>query len=370
MTIMSELPMFPTHVIGSLPRPLWVLDLLRAHKQGAISRDEYRSALDKAIPFAIGLQERAGIDIITDGEWRRETYFSVFSDRVGGIQADAIEVRLVDGKTRRWPCVVEKLSYQGSIAADDARFLAACTRRFIKVTLPSPYMVERMFYDPDLSRAAYSSRADLVMDAADLLRKELMLLCSLGVDIVQFDDVMIGRFMGDQYNPLGTNPRVKITMADRERELETAITGLNRVVEGIRSVKTALHVCRGHRGRQHYVHGSFEPILQTLYRAQVDVLALELAAPDAGSIEVIKGFPEDKALGLGAIDILTAEVDDPSTIVERVKSALKYVSPDRIFLNPDCGFAPSADNPISIDEAYAKLRSLSEAATILRGKRT
>ena len=155
-------------------------------------------------------------------------------------------------------------------------------------------------------------------------------------------------------------------MADRDRELEMAVWGLNRVVEGIDGITTALHVCRGHRARMHVTQGGFEPLMSHLYKAQVDVLALELAAEDSGTVEVLKDFPEDKALGLGVIDVLSPEVDPPEVLVSRAEAALRHLSPDRLMLNPDCGFAPAHDNPISLDEAYLKLKSVSDAARQLR----
>jgi 5-methyltetrahydropteroyltriglutamate--homocysteine methyltransferase len=238
----------------------------------------------------------------------------------------------------------------------------------VKATLPSPYMIDRWFYDPDASGDAYPSREDLLEDAADVLRQEVLALRDEGVDLIQFDDPMIGRFIGDEYNPIGTNPKVKITMADRDREMEMAISSLNRVIAGIDGVTTALHVCRGHRARVHAAHGGFEPLVPYLFRANVDILALELAADDAGTVDAIKDFPEDKTLGMGVIDVLSREVDPPSVLIERVKSVERFIDRERLILNPDCGFAPGYDNPISIDEAYSKLKSVSAAARRLRAE--
>jgi 5-methyltetrahydropteroyltriglutamate--homocysteine methyltransferase len=235
----------------------------------------------------------------------------------------------------------------------------------VKATLPSPYMIDRWFYDPDASRDAYANREDLLDDAADVLRQEVLALRDLGVDLIQFDDAMIGRFIGDEYNPIGTNPKVKITMADRDRELEMAVSSLNRAVAGIDGITTALHVCRGHRARLHVAHGGFEPLVPYLYRADVDVLALEMAADDAGTVDALEDFPEDKMLGMGVIDVLSREVDPPSVVAERVKSIEQFIDRERLILNPDCGFAPGYDNPISLDEAYNKLKSISAAARLL-----
>jgi 5-methyltetrahydropteroyltriglutamate--homocysteine methyltransferase len=248
------------------------------------------------------------------------------------------------------------------------RFVKNCTSHKVKATLPTPYMIDRWFYDPDASSGAYANREDLLADAADVLRQEVLALRDLGVDVIQFDDAMIGRFIGDEYNPIGTNPKVHITMADRDRELEMAIWSLNRVMEGIEGVTTAMHVCRGHRARMHVSHGGFEPLVPYLYRANVDILALEMASDDAGTVDALKDLPEDKMLGMGVIDVLSREVDPPSVLVERVRSIEPFISRDRLLLNPDCGFAPGFDNPISLDEAYNKLKSVSGAASQLRAE--
>ena len=360
--------LFPTMVIGSLPRPQWVIDLIDERERDAISQDDFDRALDRAVQFAIEMQERAGIDIITDGEWRRRTYFTGFAQATEGFEKDVIVVQVLDGRTKKWPGVVGKLRHVGPIAVEEVRFVKSCTSRMVKATLPSPYMIDRWFYDPDASRDAYASREELLQDAADVLRQEVFALRDLGVDLIQFDDAMIGRFIGDEYNPSGTNPKVKITMADRDRELEMATSSLNRVVEGIDGVTTAMHVCRGHRGRMHVAHGGFEPLVPYLYRANVDILALELAADDAGTVDALKDFPEDKMLGMGVIDVLSREVDPPSVLVERVKSIERFIDRERLILNPDCGFAPGYDNPISLDEAYNTLKSVSAAACQLRAE--
>jgi 5-methyltetrahydropteroyltriglutamate--homocysteine methyltransferase len=360
--------LFPTMVIGSLPRPQWVIDLIDELERDAISQDDFDGALDRAVRFAIEMQERAGIDIVTDGEWRRRTYFTGFARATEGFEDDVISVQLLDGLTKKWPGVVGKLRYVAPIAADEVRFVKSCTSRMVKATLPSPYMIDRWFYDPDASGDAYPSREDLLEDAADVLRQEVLALRDEGVDLIQFDDPMIGRFIGDEYNPIGTNPKVKITMADRDREMEMAISSLNRVIAGIDGVTTALHVCRGHRARVHAAHGGFEPLVPYLFRANVDILALELAADDAGTVDAIKDFPEDKTLGMGVIDVLSREVDPPSVLIERVKSVERFIDRERLILNPDCGFAPGYDNPISIDEAYSKLKSVSAAARRLRAE--
>jgi 5-methyltetrahydropteroyltriglutamate--homocysteine methyltransferase len=129
-----------------------------------------------------------------------------------------------------------------------------------------------------------------------------------------------------------------------------------------------LHVCRGNIERRSDAAGDFGAIWPALRRAEVDELALEFAMPQAGSVEVLADLPERMRLGFGCLDVRCAERETPEVIVGRVRQALRHVPPERLTLNPDCGFAPSGTNPIPLDEPYAKLRALAEAAQRLRAE--
>src|ERR1700738_1786219 len=141
---LDELPLFPTTVIGSLPRPAWLLDVMQDYLAGRLSRADWTRACDKAVPFAVALQETAGIDVISDGEWRREGYFQVFYERVEGFRPD-----LIRGRTRPGPAAVAPLARQGPIVATGAAFLRRQTNRAIKVSLTSAYVILRRFYSPE-----------------------------------------------------------------------------------------------------------------------------------------------------------------------------------------------------------------------------
>ena len=171
-------------VIGSLPRPRWIIDLIEQRESGAVGDDEFDRRADSAVAFAVGLQEAAGIDVITDGEWRRFTYFTHFSRAVSGFKKDAVAVPRLRGGTKLWPAVNSRLECRRPIAADEVRFLRKHTDRMIKATLPTPYIIDRWFYDPVISAEAYPTREDLIRDAADILRKEALLHRDLDVDII------------------------------------------------------------------------------------------------------------------------------------------------------------------------------------------
>lgn len=370
---MSDNRLFPTSVIGSLPRPKWVIDLLLRHQSGELSDEALDAAMDKAIAFAIGLQESAGVDIISDGEWRRIGYFEVFAQMVGGFQpaeyrtqALAPEVLPDTGLSppQQWTLqefqqalVVEPMTYSRPIAAGGAAYLRANTQRRTKVALPSPHMVGGRLWHAEYSSEAFPTRRDFIEAVIPILRGEALALRDAGVDVLQFDDPWLCFFV---------DPEHRARFDDPDAEVERAIDDLNRVVAGIDGIKTALHVCRGNRARTVYANGDYEPIMPFLLAADVDQLAMEFAVSQAGDVGIFGAFPTDKQIGLGVVDVRGEIADTPDLIVERVEKALEYLAPEQITLNPDCGFAPTSTNPISLEEAYQKLRAMAEAAQILR----
>ncbi len=369
--------LFPTSVIGSLPRPKWVIDLLAAHQSGSLSDEALDAAMDKAIGFAIGLQEAAGIDIISDGEWRRLGYFEVFAQMVDGFQQGEYQTQSLAPEVvpdtglsapQQWTLqefqqalVVETMSYSRPIAAEGAAFLRQNTARQSKVALPTPHMIGGRLWHPDYSSDAYASRRDFIEAVIPILREEVFALRDVGVDVVQFDDPWLCFFV---------DPEHRARFKDPDAEIERAIDDLNRVVAGIDGVKTALHVCRGNRERTVYASGDYEPIMPHLLGADVDQLAMEFAVSQAGDISIFGRFPTDKEIGLGVLDVRGQIADRPELIVERAEKALKFLEPEQITLNPDCGFAPTSTNPISLEEAYQKLLAMSRAAGILRERYT
>lgn len=370
---MTERTLFPTSVIGSLPRPKWVIDMLLRHQDGDLGDEALDAAMDKAIAFAIGMQEAAGIDIISDGEWRRIGYFEVFAQMVAGVrqaeyrtQALAPEVLPDTGLSapQQWTLkefqqalVVEPIVYSRTIAAEGAAFLRQRTEKQTKVALPSPHMIGGRLWHPDYSMSAYASRRDFIEAVIPVLRQEVVALRDAGVDIVQFDDPWLCFFV---------DPEHRARFADPDAEMARAIDDLNRVVAGVDGIKTALHVCRGNRARTVYANGDYEPIMPYLLQADVDQLAMEFAVSQAGDVAIFGEYPTDKEIGLGVVDVRGEIADTPDLIVERVEKALGFLKPEQITLNPDCGFAPTSTNPISLEEAYQKLQAMSQAAEMLR----
>jgi 5-methyltetrahydropteroyltriglutamate--homocysteine methyltransferase len=361
--IAQRLPLFPTAVIGSLPRPAWLLDRLHDYLAGRLARADWEQACDAAVPFAIALQETAGIDILTDGEWRREGYFQVFYDRVEGFRPD-----LIQGRTRLWPAAVAPLRRKGPIAADAVAFLRKLTTRAVKATLPSAYVILRRFWSPEHSAAAYPTREDFLRAVEAVLLEEASDVLAAGADCVQLDDPMLGYFVDPKYREQRSGHWGTGQFADVDAELRLGIDSVNRLAGPLRAkgAYVILHVCRGNIERRSDARGDFRIIWEALCRAEVDELALEFAMPQAGSLDVLADLPARLRLGFGCLDVRCEEVEPAERIAARVRAALRYVPAERLTLNPDCGFAPSGVNPIPLDEPYAKLRALAAAARRLR----
>ena len=352
--IKRPMPRFAAGVVGSMPRPPFVRDLFDIPAGQEMSDSEREQRLDAAVAYVIAMQEHAGLDLVSDGEWRRRSYIGVISELAHGF-----EMGWIDG--RSWHTVTGPLApkHPGFVAAE-GRFLRAHTDRLTKVCLPSPYLLGQRMWDPERSTGAYPTREGFMRALVPILRQELALLRDSGVDVIQFDDPHICLFV---------DPRVRAEFADPDREVDMAVDFLNEIVDGIDGVTIGIHLCRRNRGRAGWWgEGGYEPIMPQLRRLKVDQYAMEFTIPVAGDLSALRGLPDDRMIGLGCVDCRGEHIDAPEAIVARVEEALKHVDAERISLNPDCGFAPGSAADIPLDEAYTKLCHEATAARMLREK--
>lgn len=352
---MADEPLFQTYVVGSLPRPRWVRDVIEDRRDGRLSSQDADRLLDAAIPAAVRMQERAGLDYVSDGEWRRESYIKVFCEHVDGFKLEAVPSV---SRTIMDPAVVAPLRQRSPLAADAARFLAKSTTRKTIVALPSPYILGWRTWHADLSRAAYPTRKDFMEACVPVLRREVKALVAAGADHIQIDEPWLLMLVDPEH-------RKRIGARDFEKEIELCVSMVNTVVAGA-GVPTSMHLCHAHFKRRRFSDGGYEPVIEALGDINVTRFAMEFSAPQSHGVGVLARFPKDKVLGLGVIDHCDARVEDTGTVIARAEAALKYVPPDRVTLNPDCGFSPSAQNPMDFDEAYLKLAAMCRAAETLR----
>ena len=348
--------LFTTTVVGSMPRPQYVRDLIEEQVDGGMPSADFRRMMDSAIPYVAQMQELAGIDVISDGEWRRKSYIGVIADICKGFE---LSIKDVHGQRQTWHVVTSELEMVNpGLLAKEAAFLKRHTTREVKVALPSPYLIGERMWDPELSKAAYPTRQDFTEALVPILRQELIALGDEGVAVAQFDDPHLCLFV---------DPTVRAGYDDPQAEMAYCVDLLNRVVNGVDGVRLAVHLCRRNKGRAGWVgEGGYEPILPALSDLQVDILMLEFAIPAAGDFAVLRDLPERFDIGLGCVDCRSSHIDTPVEIADRVRRAVQYVAPERILLHPDCGFAPGSAADIPLDEAYMKLRNEALAAEMLR----
>src|SRR5262245_42922704 len=347
-------PLFPTTVVGSMPRPQFVRDLLRPETRQALGEEVFTRRLDAAVAYVVAMQEATGLDVISDGEWRRLSYIGIIADLCSGFEVG------YRGQ-QPWTVVVDRIAPRApGLVAREAQFVRAHSRCEPKVALPSPYLLGQRMWDPQRSAAAYPTREDFMRALVPVLRGELEAVRKAGLRRVQLDDPHLCLFVDE---------RVRQEYADPRRELDLCVELINGVLEGFDDLDTAIHLCRRNKARQGWVgEGGYGPILEHLGRLKVKQYMLEFAIPAAGDLAVLRDLPADRQIGLGCVDCRGEHIDTPEEIVARVDRALAYVASERLTLHPDCGFAPGSAADIPIDEAYQKLCNEVEAARVLRAR--
>jgi 5-methyltetrahydropteroyltriglutamate--homocysteine methyltransferase len=350
--------LFPTTVVGSMPRPQLLKDLFEDFHQGRVADAERQRLLDESVPYAIALQEGAGVDVVSDGEWRRFSYVAVICDIASGF------VREHSGEGREgryWHTVTGPVApVHPGLLAEDAKFALAHSSHPIKVAMPSPYLLSVRMWDEQRSKGAYATREEFARALVPILRQELALLRDAGVHTVQIDDPHLCLFVDREVRAKYANP---------DAEAMHCVELINAVVEGVSGVNTAVHLCRRNKGRQGWIgEGSYEAIMEPLKALRVNQLMMEFTIPAAGDTRCLADLPSRMNVGLGCVDCRGETIDTPEQIVQRVEKALDHIDARRIALTPDCGFAPGNAAEIPVDEAYAKLKNMAIAARMLREK--
>jgi 5-methyltetrahydropteroyltriglutamate--homocysteine methyltransferase len=335
--------LLPTTVVGSYPQPDWLVD--RAMLKDTVPRVRLRElwrvaepylaqAQDDATLLAIRDMERAGIDIITDGEMRRESYSNRFATALEGIDNDnpaAITNRA--GRTVEVPRVVGRIRRTRPVEVDDMAFLRRNTNRKAKITLPGPFTMAQQ-----AKNEFYKDADEMVMDFAVAVNAEVRDLEAAGADVIQLDDPWLRN--------------------DPDAAKRIAVKALDRALAGL-SVPTVVHLCFGYAA---VVHGqkptgySFLPQLADCVAQQISI---EAAQPklDLGILSELAG----KTIMLGVIDLKDQAVETPEEVATRIRAALKHVAAERLVPAPDCGM-----KYLPRETAFGKLAALSAGAAIVR----
>lgn len=368
--------------MGSWPRPRWMLQAIHDHLQGRIAEAEFQATADDAVRLAIGAQLRAGVDVVTDGEQRRDSYASFVGARLDNCQLIPLtdlsamvdhpkefekELRALDVPAAdvRHPVVYGRLARSRPLALHEFEFAKNVTAKPIKIALPGPYLLTRTMWLDCLTERPYQSREDLACDVVRVLREELHYLLAAGVALVQFDEPVLTEvvFSGAKTQRsfmCGALSEKKSAPA----ELAFATELLNQVIHGLPSSRIGLHICRGNwtRDERAALSGDYRPLLGLLQQVPVGTLFLELCTPRAGEMELLRDLPGDRRIGVGVVNQKLDRIETVEEIVAKGKKAIQLFGKDRVLLTPDCGFATFADNPVSSGQAAeAKLRNMAHA---------
>ena len=335
--------LLPTTLVGSYVQPDWLIDRLklagrfpprvRARELWRIAPDHLEQAQDDATLLAIRDQERAGLDIITDGEIRRESYSNRFATALEGVDIDNPGTALDrSGHPNPVPRVAGKVRRKHAVEVRDVKFLRANTDRMIKMTVPGPFTMSQQAQND-----FYASEAELAMDYAAAVNEEIRDLFAAGADIVQIDEPYM--------------------QARPAKAREFGLKALNRALQGVKGT-TAVHICFGYAAIIHERPAGYS-FLPEFHNCPVHQVSIETAQSNLDTV-VLKTLP-DKTIILGVINLEDMAVETPETVAARIRRALPHAPAERIIVAPDCGM-----KYLPRDVAFAKLEAMVEGTAMVR----
>jgi 5-methyltetrahydropteroyltriglutamate--homocysteine methyltransferase len=334
--------LLPTTVVGSYPQPDWLTDRdnlkgrlpprVMAREMWRVADEFLEAAQDDATLLAIRDMERAGIDIVTDGEIRRESYSNRLATSFSGIDAEPGSALDRTGHANPVPRITGPIRRERPAEVRDVAFLRRHTDRPIKITLPGPFTMTQQAQND-----YYRDDAALAMDYAAAVNEEAKALKAAGADVIQLDEPYL--------------------QARSDKAKAYAVKAINRALDGVAG-PTALHICFGYA---HIVHErpSGYSFLPELADCAVEQISIESAQSNL-DLAVLKSLP-GKSFILGVIDLGTAAIETPEMVAARIRRAFAHVAPERIIPAPDCGM-----KYMSRDVAFAKLKALAEGAALVR----
>jgi 5-methyltetrahydropteroyltriglutamate--homocysteine methyltransferase len=336
--------LLPTTLVGSYSQPDWLIDRkrladivpprARARELWRVEEPWLEQAQDDATILAIRDQERAGLDIITDGEMRRESYSNRFATELDGMDSDnpAQVPARTPGRFQIVPRVVGRIRRKHPVQVRDAEFLRANTDRPIKMTIPGPFTMTQQLFDEH-----YKDEVALAMDCAAALNEEIKDFFAAGVDIVQLDEPFL--------------------QARPEEAQRFGLQAIDRALDGVKGT-TAVHICFGYGARVKDKPTGYS-FLGELQNTKADQISIETAQShlDCSVLEKLPG----KQIMLGVIDLADMNIETPETVADRIRRALPYAPAERIIVAPDCGL-----KYLPRDVAFGKMKAMADGAALLR----
>lgn len=339
------MPRIRTALVGSYAQPDWLIDrhALKTRLPARIISGEMwrvapeflQGAMDDAVLSVLDDQELAGIDIVTDGEVRRESYSAPLANAPEGVNREKHEVLVGRaGKPNKVPLISAPLKLLKSVHADDVRFLKARTNRTVKITIPGPFTLAQLAVSD-----YYKSNEELAMGYAEVVRQEMQWLFEAGADIVQLDEPYL--------------------QAKQEDAAAYGVQAINKALEGVTG-ETALHVCFGYAAMVSDKSADGYSCLPLVEQIQVKQVSIEAAQPTSLDLKAALDTLQGKIVMVGVLDLGDETPETPELVAERLRKALQYLPPERLIAAPDCGlkYLPRAS-------ARAKLHALAKGTAIV-----
>lgn len=356
-------------VVGSLLRPAALLDARHRLEQQSITPAAFKAIEDRAVDDAVTLQQNAGLDVLTDGEFRRYAFFGHLVDALEGFDKHSgwsITFRDDAGHEAplQRPVVVSRLKWKRQMSVEEFTYLRGRTTRPVKVTLVSAQQAAA-YYDPDKSKAAYPTRDAYLADLVDFTRTEIAELIRLGCEYIQIDApqyaALLDEKMREGYRQRGADP---------DRMLDACVELDNAIIAGHPSgVTFGIHICRGNHKSMFYASGGYDRIAQQIFgRSNFHRFLLEYDDERSGNFEPLRHVPDDRVVVLGLVSSKKPAMESPAELRARIAEAAKVVSLERLALSSQCGFASTHEgNRLTPDDQQKKLELVAKTAAEVWG---
>src|SRR5436305_10631402 len=324
---------YHSEVVGSLLRPDYLVEARKKFEAGQLSAADLKAVEDRAVQEAIGLQETAGIDVITDGELRRYAFYGHLIDALEGFDKYggwAIPFRDETGEelVLKRPVVVERLKWRRSMCSEEWVYLRPRKTHAGKVTMISAQQAAA-YYDPEKSKGAYPSRDAYLADVVELSRREVDELVRLGCTYIQIDAPQYAALLDPElregYRQRGSDP---------EKLIDTCIEMDNAIIEDHPGITFAMHICRGNNQSKFYAAGDYEPIARIFEKTRFNRFLLEYDDDRSGGFGPLKHVPEDRVVVLGLVTSKKPTLESEDELKRRIEEASRFIPLDRLALSP------------------------------------
>jgi 5-methyltetrahydropteroyltriglutamate--homocysteine methyltransferase len=366
-TAAAQRPPFRADHVGSLLRPKALRDAFRQHGRGELNASAFADIQDQAIRDVVRLQEETGLQVATDGEFRRSSYWGRFVERCSGFEIKPAAFRFRDDHGHQADFTATyasaRLARRQPLAADEFAFLSRVTKVTPKITVPAPSTMHFYRCGDFADRQVYADAETFFADLAAIYRQEIADLAKAGCRYVQIDEVAIAMLcdpaIRDEVSGAGQDP---------DRLVELYINAINDcVADAPADMLIGVHMCRGNFRGRYLSEGGYESVAERFFTGtNATHFLLEYDTARAGDFKPLRFVPKDKGVMLGLVSTKTPELEALEDLKRRVNEATKFIELERVAIGPQCGFASTAaGNPLTEDDERAKLRRLVEAAAAI-----